>query len=101
MLLRGCSRRWLMSHHWNAEQNHAIKITNRCIENVAKLKYLRTTLTNQNCIYEEFKSRLNFWNSCCQSLQNLLSSHLLSKNIKIKASEILILPCVLYGCETS
>jgi len=33
-------------------------------------------------------------------VQNLLSSRLLSKNLKIKIYRIIILPIVLYGCET-
>ena len=33
-------------------------------------------------------------------MQNLLSSSLLSKNLKIKIYRTIILPVVLYGCET-
>ena len=39
-------------------------------------------------------------NACYHSLQNLLSSRLLSKNLKIKIYRIVILQVVLYGCET-
>jgi hypothetical protein len=35
-----------------------------------------------------------------RSVQNLLSSRLLSKNLKIKIYKIIILPVALYGCET-
>jgi hypothetical protein len=34
------------------------------------------------------------------SAQNILSSRLLSKNIKIRIHKTIILPVVLYGCET-
>jgi len=51
---------------------------------VEEFKYLGTTLTNQNSIPEETKSRLRSWNVCYHSVQNLLSSRLLSKNLKIK-----------------
>ena len=60
----------------------------------------RATLTNQNSIAEEIKSRLRSGNACYHSVQNLLSSRLLSKNFKIKIYRIRILPVVLYGCET-
>ena len=63
-----------------------------------EFKYLGTTLTHQNSIAEEIKSRLRSGNACVHSVQNLLSSRLLSKNLKIKT--ILILPVILYGRET-
>jgi len=37
---------------------------------------------------------------CCHSVQNLLSYSLLSKNLKSKIYRTIILPVVLYGCET-
>ena len=48
----------------------------------------------------EIKSRLRSGNACYYSVQNLLSSRLLSKNLKIKIYRTIILPVVLYGCET-
>ena len=53
-----------------------------------------------NSIEEEFKSRLKLGNACYYSVQNLLSSSLLSKKLKIKIYRTIILPVVLYGCET-
>jgi len=67
---------------------------------VDEFKYLGTTLTNQNSIQEEIKSRLKSGNACYHSVQNLSSSSLLSKNLKIKIYRTIILPVVLYGCET-
>ena len=58
------------------------------------------TLTNQNSIQEEIKSRLKLRNDCYYSVQSVLSSRLLSKNLKIKVYRSIILPVVLYGCET-
>jgi hypothetical protein len=67
---------------------------------VSQFKYLGTTVTNQNFIQEEIKRRLNSGNACYYSAQNLLSSRLLSKNLKIRIYKTIILPVVLYGCET-
>jgi hypothetical protein len=61
---------------------------------------LGTTLTNQNDIYDEIKSRLNSGNACHYAVQNLLPSRLISKNLKIKIYKTVILLVVLYGCET-
>ena len=62
-------------------------------------KYLGTTLTKQNSIQEEIKSRLMSGNACYHSVQSLLSSRLLSKNLNTKIYRTIILPVVLYGCE--
>jgi uncharacterized protein (UPF0332 family) len=59
-----------------------------------------STLTNQNSIQEEIKSRLKSGNACYYSVQHLLSSSLFSKNIKMKIYRTVILLLVLYGCET-
>jgi hypothetical protein len=68
--------------------------------NVLVFVYIITTITNQNLIQEEIKRRLNSGNACYLSVQNLLSSRLLSKNIKVRICKTIILPVVRYGCET-
>jgi hypothetical protein len=90
----------LMSHSQKIGQKHSIKMANRSFEDVAKFKYLGTTLTDQNCTHEEIKSRLNLENACYHSVQSLLYSCLLSRNLKIKIHKTIILPVVLYGSET-
>jgi hypothetical protein len=69
------------------------------IENVSKFKYLGMTVTNPNLMREEIKRRFNSGNACYHPVQNLLSSRLLSKNVKVRIYKT-ILPVVLYGCET-
>jgi hypothetical protein len=83
-----------------AGQIRDIKTGNRLFENVSQFKYLGTTVTNQNLIQEEIKRRLNSCNACYHSVQNLLSSRLLSKNVKVRIYKTIILPMVLYGCKT-
>ena len=90
----------VMSRDQNAGRNHSVRIDNSNFESVEEFKYLGTNLTNENSIPEEFKSRLKSGNACYHSVQNLLSSRLLSKNLNIRIYRNIILPVVLYGCET-
>ena len=73
----------VMSRDQNAGRSYSMKIDNSSIERVEEFKYLGTMLTNKNSIQEEIKSRLKFGNACYYSVQNLLSSSLLSKKLKI------------------
>jgi len=77
-----------------------MKIDNSSFESVEEFRYFGTTLANQNSTQEEMKSRSKSGNACYHLVQNLLSSGLLSKNLKIKIHRTIILPVVLYGCET-
>jgi hypothetical protein len=79
--------KYMLMARKKAGQKHRIKIVDRSLEGVTKFKYLGTTLTDQNCMQEEIKSRLNSGNACYHSVQNLLSSCLLSRNIKVKIYE--------------
>jgi hypothetical protein len=74
----------LMSRYQKAGQKHSINIANRSFDDVAKLKYLGTILTDQNCMHKEIKSSLNSGNGCYYEVQSILSSRLLSKNVKVK-----------------
>jgi hypothetical protein len=78
------SKHMLMSRSQKIGQNRSIKIANRSFEDVAKFRYLGITLTDQNCMHEEIKSRLNSGIGCYHSVQSLLSSHLLARNVKVK-----------------
>ena len=89
----------IMSRDQNAGRSYSMKTDNSSIERVEEFKYLGTNLTNKNSIQEEIKSRLKLGNACYYSVKNLLSSSLLSKNLKIKIYRTIILPFVLYGCE--
>jgi len=90
----------VMSRDQNAGRNQSVRIDNSNFDRVEKFIYLGTILINKNFIPEKNKSRLRSGNACYHSVQNLLSSSLLSKNLKIKIYKIIILPVVLYGCET-
>jgi hypothetical protein len=90
----------LMLCYQKEGQKHSIKILNRSFEDVAKFEYLGITLTDQNCMHEEIKSRLNSGNACYCLVQSHLSSYLLSGNVKGKIYKSLILPVVLFRSET-
>ena len=90
----------LVNNYYLLKRQRYIKINNSSVERVGEFKYLGTTLTNQNSIQEEINSRLKSEIPCCLSVQNLLFTSLLSINIKIKIDRTIILPVVLYGCQT-
>ena len=89
----------VMSQDQNAGQNRSVGIDNNTLERVEEFKYLGAALTILNSIREEIKFSLKSGNVCYLSVQNLLSSRLLSRKLKIKIYRNLILPVVLYGCE--
>jgi hypothetical protein len=78
------SKYMLMSRSQKVGQNRCIKLANRSFEDVAKFKYLGTTLADQNCIHEEIKSGLNTANACYHSVHSLLSSRLPSRILKVQ-----------------
>jgi hypothetical protein len=85
----------LLFCHQNVGQNWNIK------KETDRLKIcLGATVTNENLTHEEIKRRLNSGNACYLSVQALLSSCLLSKDVRIVTYRIIILPVVLYVCKT-
>jgi hypothetical protein len=66
-----------MSRHQTAGQSNYIRAANKSFEKVAEFKHLGVTITDQNCVHEEIRSRLNSGNACYHAVQNLLSSRLL------------------------
>jgi hypothetical protein len=86
----------LLSLHQNAGHNHNVKVAERSSVNA----YLGISVTNTYLVQEKMKRRLNSGNACYSSVQDLLSSHLLSKSIKNGIHKLIKnLPVVLYGCE--
>ncbi|KAJ4451445.1 hypothetical protein ANN_02907 [Periplaneta americana] len=90
----------IMSRNQNIVRNGNIKIGDLSFEEVEKFKYLGATVTNINDTREEIKRRINMGNACYYSVEKLLSSSLLSKNLKVIIYKTVILPVLLYGCET-
>jgi hypothetical protein len=84
-----------------AGQKHSIKKANTSMNVWQNFKYLGKILTDKNCMQEETKfDRLISEKTCCHLVQSLLSCRLLSRNVKCKIYKTIIMPIVLYGCET-
>ena len=90
----------VLSPDQHAVQNHNVYIGSKSFERLEHFNYLGTSLTNQNFFHEEIKCRLQSGNTCYYLAQNLSSSSLLSKNIKVQIYGTIILPFALYGCNT-
>jgi len=78
----------VMSRDQIAGRSYNIKTDSSSVERVEDFKYLGRTLTNQNSIQEEIKSSLKSGNACYHLAQNLLSSSLLSKNLRLIYREL-------------
>jgi hypothetical protein len=83
----------LLSRHQDAGQNRDMEIANRSFE-------IGKDRTDQNLMQEEIKAGMNSGNAYYHSVQNLLSSRVLSKNVKFRIHKTIMLPVVLYRCET-
>jgi hypothetical protein len=81
------------------DKNHTLVIDNKALQNVAQFKYLGRTIINQEWIHKEIKEQIKCGDACYHSPQKL-SSHLLSKSVKIKIYKTITLPVALYGCVT-
>ena len=80
-------------------KGHSIKKGNKFFKRVEQLGYLEENLTDRNSIQEAIKARLKSKNACFHTVQNLLSSNLVSKKIKILIHRTIMLPVVMYWCE--
>ena len=76
----------VMSRDQKAGRSHYIKMDNMrsSFKRVEEFRYLGITLTNQNSIQEEIKSRFKSRNAYYHSVKNFLSCSLLSKTTEIK-----------------
>jgi len=99
-IFESCVVHQFMSRDQKVGWSHNIKIGNGSFQRVEHLKNMGRTLKNQSSIQNEITSRLKSRNVCYHWVQNLMSSSLLSKNIKIRIYRTQILPIVLCRCET-
>jgi hypothetical protein len=92
----------VMGRYQNAGQNHNLKIDNKFLERGKQFKYLGTRFKIQDSRFPSWrlKRKMKSGNACYHSVQNILSSSLLFKNLKNKIYRTIIWPVVLYGCET-
>ena len=88
----------IMSRDQNAGRSHNIKTDNSSREKVEEFKYLGETLSDQNFIQEEIKSRVKSGNNCYPSVQKSFVFQFTIKNGTIKVHRTIILSVCLYGC---
>ena len=93
-------KKWEGRRHQEAQYEQKYNMADKETNEQTKFSFVAEGVTRQNSIPEEIKSRLRSGNACYHSVQNLLSSRLLSTNLKIKIYRTVILPLVLCGCET-
>jgi hypothetical protein len=77
-----------LTFHQNTGKTRNIKIAKRSSTSVSQFRYRGTTVINQNLVQEEIKRVLHFGNACYHSVQNLLYSRLISKNVKIEVVKL-------------
>jgi len=82
----------VVSRDQNVGKNHNVKRVNKFFERARDFEYLEKTLSHRNSIQEGIKSILNSRNACYLSGQDVFSSSLLYKNLKIKIHRTAILP---------
>jgi hypothetical protein len=88
----------LPSHQQNAGKNRDIRIASRYFENVSQFIYFEMAVTYHILIPGDVKRRLNSGNACYHSVQNFLLSHLLSKTVKNRTPNTIILLVALHRC---
>ena len=93
------TKHMVMSGDQNAGRSHNIKIDNSSFERVEHFRYLGTNLTNENSIQAGNKCRLKSQNACYRLVPSLLSSSLLTKNIKIKVYRTTVFPLSCKGVK--
>jgi hypothetical protein len=60
----------------------------RVLWNRGTVEIFWNEVVNQNMMREEIKRRMDSGNACYHSIKNILSSHLLSKNVKIRITRL-------------
>jgi hypothetical protein len=85
----------LLSRQQNAGQNNYTTVDNKFFAHSVQFKYLGDTVTNQKLFQKATKVILNSGKVYYHSVESILSSHLLSKNVGIKIYKTIILPVVL------
>jgi hypothetical protein len=82
--------------HGGIIEKEYIKICSDSYEKAKDFKYLSSLVKNQSFIHEEIKLRLKSGYSCYYSGQTLLSSRILSINLKLKTYKTIVVNSIMY-----
>ena len=84
----------------NARNDEAITVNGLALEDVEKFTYLGATACKQGSSEEDIKARLEKAREAFVKLNRVWNSSSVSRKTMIRLYKTLVIPVLMYGCET-